>query len=316
MLLTHPGQLSYTIFTQAGEAVRDDPNILGGPSSELLIAAGESQSAGRMVTDIDAVHPLEHTYAGYLVHSRNIAGSPLSQTPLPAISAPSPTLIRSDLDVPVFTVQAEDDVPKYFAARQADTDKLRTWEMAGTSHADQYTLGVGQPDTGDGTGAEQMFARMLNPTNDPLPGILPPCPKPVNAGPHHWLLQAALHHPWGGRTASPRPRRRGSSTTGRPSPSTPTATSSAGCAHRSSMPRWRRCGARATRAAAPTSAGCSGSPPRSARPKARDTLYRNHGQFVSKWTKATNDAVKRTAICSGPMRGGAPPRGTHSTVGK
>ena len=193
--LLHPGDsFSYDIFTQAGRAVIDDPAILGGSVPDLLIATGESQSASRMVTYIDAVHPLEGVYDGYLVHSRSASGSALSQAPQAAVTVPTPTLVRSDLQVPVFILQAEDDVARYFPARQPDTERIRTWEMAGTAHADQYTLGVGQTDTGDGAGASQMFARMLNPTNDPLPGLLPPCPQPVNAGPHHWLLQAALHH--------------------------------------------------------------------------------------------------------------------------
>ncbi len=290
--LTHPGDsFSYDIFTQAGDAVRDDRTILGGSKSKKLIAAGESQSAGRMVTYIDAIHPLEHTYDGYLVHSRNIAGSALSQAPQAAIPAPSPTLIRSDLDVPVFTVQAEDDVPKYFAARQPDTKKLRTWEMAGTSHADQYTLGVGQPDTGNGAAADQMFARMLNPTNDPLPGILPPCPSPVNAGPHHWLLQAAVHHlvAWVERGTAP--------------PKAPRIQYD-GTAYALDANGNVLGGVRSPQVDAPVATlrgpgneGGTGfcrlfgvtTPFSEAK---LDTLYRSHPQFVLKWTKANLDAVK------------------------
>ena len=55
--LNHPGDsFSYDIFSQAGQAVRDHADVvLGGLRPEVLIAAGESQSAGRMVTYIDAV---------------------------------------------------------------------------------------------------------------------------------------------------------------------------------------------------------------------------------------------------------------------
>src|SRR5262249_12988829 len=57
--------------------------------------------------------------------------------------------LRSDLRVPVLTVVAENDVlgwppiPGYHAARQADTNRLRVWEVAGTAHADNYTFTVG-----------------------------------------------------------------------------------------------------------------------------------------------------------------------------
>ena len=58
--LSHPGDsYSYDIFSQAGQAIRDnaahDARRL---TPKQIIAAGESQSAGRLVTYIDAVHPL------------------------------------------------------------------------------------------------------------------------------------------------------------------------------------------------------------------------------------------------------------------
>ena len=70
--LAHPGDsYSYDIFSQAGQAIRhNSAQILGGLTPKKLLAAGESQSAGRMVTYIDAVQPLAHVYDGFLVHSR------------------------------------------------------------------------------------------------------------------------------------------------------------------------------------------------------------------------------------------------------
>jgi hypothetical protein len=59
--------------------------------------------------------------------------------------------------------------------------------MAGTSHADAYTFPVGLNDIGDGTGAVTMFQYMRSPTN-PFG-----CTSPINAGPHHWIMQAAFH---------------------------------------------------------------------------------------------------------------------------
>jgi Alpha/beta hydrolase domain len=84
--------------------------VLGGLHPERLLAAGESQSAGRMVTYIDAVHPVVHVYDGFLVHSRGAGGAALSQAPLPAVPTPSPTFIRDDLNVPVLVFQTETDV--------------------------------------------------------------------------------------------------------------------------------------------------------------------------------------------------------------
>jgi hypothetical protein len=139
-----------------------------------------------MVTYLTAVHPIAHDYDGFLVHSRFAGGSPLSQSPLPAVSGPSPVPIRDDLDKPVMIVESQTDVGGgYYGARQADTAKIRLWEMAGTSHADAYTAPVGLNDVGNGQGAVQMLAFLRHPPASS-------CALPFNAGPHHWILQAAI----------------------------------------------------------------------------------------------------------------------------
>jgi hypothetical protein len=191
--LSHPGDsYSYDIFSQAGQAIRDhSAQILGGLTPQKLVAAGESQSAARMVTYIDAVQPLVHVYDGFLVHSRSAAGAALSQAPLTPVSTPSPTLIRTDIDVPVFVFQTESDVAGGFTARQPDTDRFRQWEAAGTSHFDTYGLLIGPSDTGDGQGAVANLAAMQQPTDVPGPGGQ--CAQPINTGGAHWLLNSAIY---------------------------------------------------------------------------------------------------------------------------
>ncbi len=58
--LVHPGDsYSYDIFSQAGRQVRANPaTVLGGLTAQRVIGAGESQSASRLVTYIDGIHPL------------------------------------------------------------------------------------------------------------------------------------------------------------------------------------------------------------------------------------------------------------------
>lgn len=189
--LSHPGDsFSYDMFSQAGQALRgpDATRILGGLAPEVLIAAGESQSASRMVTYVNGVHPLAGVYDGFLIHSRSGGGAPLSQSPLPAITAPAPIRIRTDLDVPVFTIQMETDVPASVASRQPDTDRHRLWEVAGTAHADTYTLLVGMSDRGDDPSVAEVKI-----ISSPIPGIID-CGAPLNSGPQHFVLDAALHH--------------------------------------------------------------------------------------------------------------------------
>ena len=155
--------------------------ILGGLTPEHVIAVGESQSAGRLVTYIDAVHPLVHVYDGFLVHSRGAGGAALSQAPQAGVPVPTPSPIRDDLGVPVLVFQTETDVfNSNLNARQPDTDTYRLWEVAGTSHFDFYGLSIGMTDTGDGQGAVAMLESMQNPTNQPNPNFT--CNSPINTG--------------------------------------------------------------------------------------------------------------------------------------
>jgi hypothetical protein len=193
--LSHPGDsFSYDIFSQSGQAVRDDAAlILGGLRPRRLIAAGESQSAGRLMTYIDAVQPTADVFQGFLVHSQFGTGAPLSQAPQTNYSAPNPTTIRSDLGVPVLEFETETDVyssnlkdrlhygnPKWF----------RLWEVAGSSHYDYYGLAIGPNDIGNGQGAVENLAAMQNPTRTPAGGFT--CAVPINTGGTHWALDAAV----------------------------------------------------------------------------------------------------------------------------
>ena len=201
--LVHPGDsFSYDIFTQAGLALRPATDGSGASGSagtrplgdlvvERLIAIGESQSAFRLTTYINAVDPIARVYDAYLVHARGGGSAALSETPQPALPAPTPTFFRSDLRVPVLCVESETDLLTlgYLPARQPDSDRFRLWEMAGTAHADVYTIRVGAID--DGRRSPTELAAAWAPTAAAAPGMT--FAKPINAGPQHWVLNAALH---------------------------------------------------------------------------------------------------------------------------
>jgi hypothetical protein len=195
--LTHPGDsYSYDMFSQAGQAIRDNARlVLGGMRPHSLIAAGESQSAGRLVTYINAVHPLADVYDGFLVHSRGAGSAPLSQAPLPTIPTPVPSLIRDDL-VPVLFFQTETDVAGAIsaaglAARQPDSANFRLWEVAGTAHFDLYGLQTALTDTGRRQSVAEWFDTMRNPTNQI--GLFT-CASPINTGPQTFVLRSAIAH--------------------------------------------------------------------------------------------------------------------------
>jgi hypothetical protein len=191
--LVHPGDsYSYDMFSQAGQAIRDG-GLLGGLAPRRVLAVGESQSAGRLVTYINAVHPLVDVYDGFLVHSRGRGGAALSQEPLPAITVPL-AAIRDDIDTPVIVFQSETDVANAaLLARQPETrgGNFRLWEVAGTAHFDIYGLTVGLTDTGDGQGEIANLAATQSPPQNPIPGVIE-CALPINAGPMHWVFNAAV----------------------------------------------------------------------------------------------------------------------------
>jgi hypothetical protein len=144
--LSHPGDpYSYDIFSQAAQAVRrGDVDVLGGLEARHVIAIGESQSAARLVTYVNAVHPVAAIYDGFLVHSRGGGGAPLEESGSPI--GEGTARIRTDLDEPVLQLLTESDlfgILGFRRAAQDDTDRLRTWEVAGTAHADRYFLEYG-----------------------------------------------------------------------------------------------------------------------------------------------------------------------------
>jgi hypothetical protein len=191
--LVHPtDSYSYDIFSQAGQAIRDNAAlVLGGLVPERLIAAGESQSAGRLTTYIDAVHPLVLVYDAFVVHSRGAGGANLTQSPLTAVATPVPTLIRNDLDAPVIVANMETDVGG-LQSRRADDDHYRLWEIAGTSHFDQYGLAQAQDDVGDRDTVADWFDTMQHPTNQPSPTFT--CSLPINTGPATFVMRALIRH--------------------------------------------------------------------------------------------------------------------------
>ena len=167
--LHHPGdQYSLDMFAQIGEGLRTSaPSVLGGLHPSHVLAIGESQSAFYLTTYADAIQPLDHAYQGIFIHSRGGGAAPFG--PLAVHSATAGHVrIRTDLDVPVFMLETQTDLIQlgYAAAQQPNTSKIRTWEVAGTSHADAYEVG-------------------------PAASLLG-CRTAVNSGPQHQVAQAAF----------------------------------------------------------------------------------------------------------------------------
>jgi hypothetical protein len=174
------------MFAQIGQALRASaPSVLGGLRPSHVVAIGESQSAFYLTTYADAIQPLDHAYQGIFIHSRGGGAAPLG-----ALDVSSATTghvrIRTDLDVPVFMLETQTDLIQlgYAAAQQPNTSRIRTWEVAGTSHADAYEVGAAASFLGCSTAvnsgpqhevAQAAFVAFLHWVDD---GTQPPSPKP------------------------------------------------------------------------------------------------------------------------------------------
>jgi hypothetical protein len=197
--LNSPGDsYSYDIFSQGGMALRAlTSTILPGLHPRNIIADGESQSASRMVTYIDAVAPLTHVYDGYFVHSRGASGAALSQAPQPAIPGPSVAVIRTDQTAPVMVFETETDVLSaafdYYPATQADSKYFRLWEVAGTTHVDSDVLTLAQSDDDSWAWNLQDFSQMFSPPeSEDTVGVFT-CTVPFNTGEETYVGRTAIH---------------------------------------------------------------------------------------------------------------------------
>jgi hypothetical protein len=111
--------LNFDIYSQAGAAVKHVPEVLGGLKPALVIAAGQSQSAGRMGPYLNGVHARDPIYDAALLTVNNQA-------------------MRTDLTIPVIKVLSETE--RFSSRSQPDSAKVRVWNVAGSTHSEQYSL--------------------------------------------------------------------------------------------------------------------------------------------------------------------------------
>ena len=130
---------SYDIFSQAAEVARaDSAALLGGLSPARVIGAGDSQSAFRLDTYVNAIQPISHEFNGFLAVGRSVFAAPIGSG-LIAFS-PTPAYVRTDNTTPFIQLNTEGDIEELGAAlvRQPDNNFLRTWELPGAAHIDLH----------------------------------------------------------------------------------------------------------------------------------------------------------------------------------
>jgi hypothetical protein len=180
--LSHPGDAyALDIFSQVARAARTEPDkLLGGLQPKKVLGLGESQSAAFMTTLANAIQPINPAFDGFFIHSRGSQGIPLNGEISRDGSGISrgESRIRDDLHVPVLMFETETDLTTlgYSKAQQPDTDRIHTWEVAGTSHADAFFV-----------------QSVIGGPRDPSVGSFVGCKQPINIGPQHEVIEAALH---------------------------------------------------------------------------------------------------------------------------
>ena len=138
--LNHPGDAySYDIFSQAGGVIgpgrakrENDP--MGGLNVQRLVAAGASQSASRLRTYINGVHPHAQVFDGFIPYIDFASTIDFAADKDGQRRGRQSTRIRDDLGVPVFVVNSETETQAYLGGRQPNTEQFRFWEVTGTSH--------------------------------------------------------------------------------------------------------------------------------------------------------------------------------------
>ena len=120
---------SYDIYTQAAEAAKDESaTLLGGLSVKHVIAAGDSESAFRVVTYENAIQPVTHAFDAFMTVGRAVDAAPLGNGLIAA--SPFPAHIRTDNTAPTIQFYTQGDVvitnPTHFAvALRYDERRMR-----------------------------------------------------------------------------------------------------------------------------------------------------------------------------------------------
>jgi hypothetical protein len=130
---------SYDIFSQAAEVARADiGGLLGTLHPKRVIGMGDSQSAFRVDTYVNAIQPISHAFNGFIAVGRGALAAPIGGG-LVAFS-PLPAFIRTDSTTPFMQLNTEGDIEELGTAltRQPDNAFLRTWELAGAAHIDLH----------------------------------------------------------------------------------------------------------------------------------------------------------------------------------
>jgi hypothetical protein len=155
---------SYDIFSQVARALgpkraRGGADPMDGLGVKRLFALGESQSAARLLSYVNAVHRIAGVFDAYMIVVAVGRSTEFDDFVYDARRARTvQTRVRTDQKVPVLIVNSETETPYFVASRQPDSDWYRFWEVVGSTHAS--AIGGGRrPDISQRDGVPNMAAR-------------------------------------------------------------------------------------------------------------------------------------------------------------
>lgn len=171
--LDHPGDgFSYDIFTQVARSLTysrsHGASPLDGLNVKHCIATGQSQSAARLATYINAIHPVSNFFSGFIPTAHVGGGTELdnpeiipgeSKTDYDRRRASRLVLcsVRDDLEVPIVILQSETEARIGRVTPQPDSKWIRAWEVAGAVHGSASDVGY-RADTSVRDGIKDPFA--------------------------------------------------------------------------------------------------------------------------------------------------------------
>jgi hypothetical protein len=182
---------SYGIFATAIGLVapgRAEGGMLPGFDVRRVIAIGASQSAMRLHTYVNGVHPHVGGVDAFLLDVYGGVGAPIARRSADPDAAMYPAgALRDDTGVPLMITNSETEATQFATLRQPDHDRYVYWEIAGMAHGGASGLITAAKNTRD-------WGFPLEPPVDRPTGLIPNelDKQPVEDASlhrvHHWLV--------------------------------------------------------------------------------------------------------------------------------
>jgi hypothetical protein len=124
--------------------------LLSGFDVQRVIATGASQSAARLHTYVNGVHPHVGIVDAFILDVYGGTGAPIARRPAdPALALYPAGRLRDDIGVSIMVTNSETESVIYASQRRPDDDRFVYWEIAGVAHGGASGLVTAAKNTRD-----------------------------------------------------------------------------------------------------------------------------------------------------------------------